>query len=127
MLHFLSLVFGLIQFGLHECGSIENYSVSGHGTENENVIFTVPKGVSVHFYVKKGEIIPVSVAEKMWNDLESTQSQTYEEIGFEPSETFHENMSCPNAWLEDTTDFPSGIWQHAWPNPEKKSFIQRYL
>ena len=110
MIHILASVLVFIQVGLHKCGKIENYSVSGHGSENENVIFTVPQGVSIHFYVKKGEIITVSDAEKMWNDLESTQSQSYEENGFVPSETFHENMTCPNAWLEDTKDFPSGIW-----------------
>ena len=72
---------------------IENYSVSGHGAENEDVSFIVPKGVTVDFYVKYGEILLVDDAEKMWASLEKTAGDTYEEIGYPPVETFREGKS----------------------------------
>ena len=40
------------------------------------------KGVSIYFYVKQGEILQVSDAGKMWAILETTQSETYEDIGY---------------------------------------------
>ena len=72
---------------------IVNYSVSGHGVENEDVSFTVPKGVTVDFYVKYGELLPVADATKMWATLEKTAGDTYEEIGYPPVETFREGKS----------------------------------
>ena len=72
---------------------IVNYSVSGHGLENEDVSFNVPKGVTVDFYVKYGEILLVDDAEKMWATLEKTAGDTYEEIGYPPVETFREGKS----------------------------------
>ena len=69
---------------------IVNYSVSGHGSENEDVSFTVPKGVTVDFYVKYGELLPVADATKMWATLEKTAGDTYEEIGYPPVETYRE-------------------------------------
>ena len=72
---------------------IVNYSVSGHGVENEDVSFIVPKGVTVDFYVKYGEILLVDDAEKMWASLEKTAGDTYEEIGYPPVETFREGKS----------------------------------
>ena len=74
---------------------IENYSVSGHGVENEDVSFIVPKGVTVDFYVKYGELLPVADATKMWASLEKTAGDTYEEIGYPPVETCREGK-CPN-------------------------------
>ena len=70
---------------------IVNYSVSGHGVENEDVSFIVPKGVTVDFYVKYGEIL----TEKMWASLEKTAGDTYKEIGYPPVETCREGK-CPN-------------------------------
>ena len=72
---------------------IVNYSVSGHGVENEDVSFIVPKGVTVDFYVKYGEILPVADAKTMWATLEKTARDTYEEIGYPPVETFREGKS----------------------------------
>ena len=72
---------------------IVNYSVSGHGSENEDVSFTVPKGVTVDFYVKYGELLPVADATKMWATLEKTAGDTYEEIGYPPVETYREGRS----------------------------------
>ena len=37
----------------------ENYSLSGHGYENSNVSFVLPRGVTLNFYVNYGEILPV--------------------------------------------------------------------
>ena len=85
---------------------VENYSVSGHGFENPNVSFIVPKEVTIHFYVKHGEILPVSDAGQMWDSLEKNQANTYEEIGYSPVETFQNGSKCLNGWLEYTTDFP---------------------
>ena len=105
---------------------VEHYSVSGHGSENENISFVVPKGVTIHFYVKHGEILPVSDAGQMWASLAKNQAKTYEEIGYSPVETFQNGSKCLNGWLEYTTDFPSGIWKHEWPNPETENFVQNY-
>ena len=33
------------------------------------VNYSVPKGVTVDFYVKYGEILPVAKAEKIWQEL----------------------------------------------------------
>ena len=85
---------------------VEHYSVSGHGFENPNVSFIVPKEVTIHFYVKHGEILPVSDAGQMWDSLEKNQAKTYEEIGYSPVETFQNGSKCLNGWLEYTTDFP---------------------
>merc|ERR1712086_617146 len=103
---------------------IVNYSVSGHGVENEDVSFIVPKGVTVDFYVKYGEILPVADATKMWASLEKTAGDTYEDIGYPPVGTFSEGSICHNAWVDITDDFPSGLWKHDWPNPEAQSFAQ---
>ena len=78
---------------------IENYSVSGHGVENEDVKFIVPKGVTVDFYVKYGEILPVTVATEMWATLEKKAGDTYEEIGYPPVETCREGKNHLNTIL----------------------------
>ena len=108
----LGYLFIFVQIGSYNaCATkmtkkVEHYSVSGHGSENENISFIVPKGVTIHFYVKHGEILPVSDAGKMWDSLVKNQAKTYEEIGYSPVETFQNGSKCLNGWLEYTTDFP---------------------
>ena len=108
----LRFLFIFVQIGSYNaCATkmtkkVEHYSVSGHGFENPNVSFIVPKEVTIHFYVKHGEILPVSDAGQMWDSLEKNQAKTYEEVGYSPVETFQNGSKCLNGWLEYTTDFP---------------------
>ena len=62
-----------------------HYTISGHGSEDvSGSEFTLPEGVTVHFYVESGDILPESTAAYMWTILEKNpEAVLNDEVGSE--------------------------------------------
>ena len=98
-----------------------NWTVSAHGYENPNPTeFTVPEGVTIHFYVKSGEILDPKVAMAMWEALTEAKGTKYADVGYPPAETFKSGKMSPDIFIDRKTPktedvekgFDTGIWQN---------------